>query len=1205
MADEKKLFDYLKRVTADLQQTRSRLREVEEKDREPIAIVAMSCRYPGDVRSPEDLWELVASGTDAISAFPADRGWDTEGLYDPDPDRPGSVYVREGGFLHDAAHFDAGFFGISPHEASAMDPQQRLLLETSWEAFERAGIDPASAKGSPTGVFTGVMYDDYAKRLHRVPESVEGQLLLGSAPSVASGRVAYMFGLEGPAVTLDTACSSSLVALHLACHALRSGECSLALAGGATVMAAPDVFVEFSRQRGLAPDGRCKSFAAGADGTAWSEGVGVLLVERLSDARRRGHPVLAVIRGSAVNQDGASNGLTAPNGPSQERVIRQALAGAGLVPADVDAVEAHGTGTRLGDPIEAQALLATYGRDRSADRPLRLGSLKSNIGHTQAAAGVGGVIKMVQAMRHGLLPQTLHVQEPTPHVDWDKGAVSLLNEPASWPETGHPRRAGVSSFGVSGTNAHLIVEQVPQAEAAADVSTADGEAPADPTAPPTFPWVVSGRTEAALRDQAARLRAAAAADPGPRRVDVGFSLATTRATFEHRAVVVSGGQDGFLDGLDAIARGGEAPGLVQGAADTAGKVTFVFPGQGAQWEGMAADLLESSPVFAESIRECERALAAYVDWSLLDLLRGEADAPSADRVDVVQPALWAVMVSLARLWRSHGVEPAAVVGHSQGEIAAACVAGALSVDDGARVVALRSQAVAASLAGRGGMVSLALPVDRVESLLERWPGRISVAVVNGPGSVVVAGEPEALDELCGACEAEGVRARRIPVDYASHSAQVEALKDRLLDALSGIAPRSAEIPFLSTVTGGWLDTAQLDADYWYRNLRQRVRFEQAVRTLVGQGHGFFLEASPHPVLTIGIEETVGALDADAVAVGTLHRGEGGLDRFLLSMAEAHVRGLAVDWGQAFAGHQAHVVDLPTYAFQHQRYWLEAGEPSAAVADTAETSFWEAVEQGDVDVVADSLDVGDGERSSLEAVLPALSSWRRRSRERSIVDGWRYKVTWKPEADAAPPTLDGTWLVVVPAAHTDEDRVAAVIGALQRHGAQAVRIELDAAEPDREWIAQRIRNGGTPVAGVLSLLGLDERPYPDHPAVPAGVAATLALVQAVGDADARLWLATCGAVSTGRSDRLTSRSRPWCGGWAGSSRWSTPNAGADWSTFPSRRVSGRWTGWPECSPGRRARTRSRCGPPGCSCSGWFVLRVRTRPGRRGSRAGPCW
>ncbi|MFD8201512.1 SDR family NAD(P)-dependent oxidoreductase, partial [Streptomyces sp. NPDC059701] len=886
-------------------------------DDEPIAVVAMSCRFPGGVRTPEALWDLLVEGRDVLTDFPAGRGWDLDGLFDSDPDETGKSYVSEGAFLDDAGAFDPKFFGISPREATTMDPQQRLLLETSWEAFERAGIDGTLLQGSPTGVFIGSNGQDYARSLREASaENVEGHLVTGSAASVVSGRISYTFGLEGPAVTVDTACSSSLVALHLAAQSLRQGECSLALAGGVTVMSTPELFVEFSRQRGLAPDGRCKAFAAGADGTGWGEGVGMLLLERLSDAQRNGHQVLAVVRGSAVNQDGASNGLTAPNGPSQQRVIRAALANARVPAAEVDVVEAHGTGTKLGDPIEAQALLATYGQDRPQDQPLWLGSIKSNIGHTQAAAGVAGIMKMVLAMRHGLLPQTLHVDEPTPHVDWTAGAVELLTDSIPWPENGHARRAGVSSFGVSGTNAHVILEQAPvvEEEPAAESSTG--------VAPVVVPWVVSAKSEAALRAQAERLRSFVAESAELAPVDVGLSLVTTRSVFEHRAVVLDG-----LNGLGALAEGRESAGVVRGsAAGVDGRAVFVFPGQGSQWAGMAAELLESSPVFAERMAECAMALDPFVDWSLTDVLR-EAEAEAwLDQVDVVQPVLWAVMVSLAEVWRSHGVEPAAVIGHSQGEIAAACVAGALSLQDAAKVVALRSKAIRA-LSGRGGMASVSLSADEVGERLSAWGGRLSVAAVNGPAVVVVSGDADALDEMLASCEADGVRARRVAVDYASHCAHVEEIEDVLLRELAGIAPQPSTVPFYSTVTAGVLDTSSLDAGYWYRNLRQTVRFADTLRALLDDGFRLFVESSAHPVLTMGVEQTAEThINTPVTAVGSLRRGEGGLERFLTSAAEAFVGGAAVDWAGVFTGTGARRVDLPTYAFQEQHYWIE---PSTA------------------------------------------------------------------------------------------------------------------------------------------------------------------------------------------------------------------------------------------------------------------------------------
>lgn len=1101
MGQEEKLRAYLKRATADLQETRQRLREVESRGYEPIAIVGMSCRYPGGISTPDDLWRLVADGRDAIGDFPADRGWDVERLYHPDPEQPGKTYVRRGGFLYDAAEFDAAFFGISPLEAGRMDPQQRILLEASWEAVERAGLAPETLRGSATGVFAGLMYHDYD----------------GGAPggSLISGQVAYNLGLEGPAVSVDTACSSSLVAVHLAAQSLRSGECTMALAGGVAVMSTPEIFVDFSRRRGLAPDGRCKSFSDDADGTSWAEGVGVLVLERLSDARRLGHRVWGVVRGSAVNQDGASNGMMAPNGPSQIKVIQQALADAGLTTADVDAVEAHGTGTALGDPIEARSLLATYGQGRPADRPLRLGSIKSNLGHPQAAAGIAGIIKMVQAMRHRELPRTLHVGEPSRHVDWASGAVSLLTEAEPWQDHGRPRRAAVSSFGLSGTNAHIILEEADERTGGADDS---GERPAGGA---VTPLLLSGKTESALRESARRVAVhldasgtADTADTAARLDDTGLSLATGRSLFEHRAVVVGADRAELAAGLGALASGEAAQSVVTGrTGGVRGKTVFVFSGQGSQWAGMTTRLLGESEVYAQRLAECEKALSQYVDWSVTEVLRGDPGAPPAERVDVVQPVLWAVMVSLAAVWRAHGVEPDVVIGHSQGEIAAASVSGALSLYDGARVVALRSKAIAELLDRRGGMLAVGLSAERAEAYVDRYRDQVSIAAENGAESVVLSGEGAVLDRLRDELAADDVRAKRVPVDYASHSAYVDALEERLLSDLAPIEPREAEVAMMSTVTGDWVDGSELDARYWFDNLRNRVRFASVVGELATSGPMAFLEISAHPVLGMSIQETLDALENPAVVTGTLRRDEGGLDRFVRSAAERHVRGLPVDWATFFP--DAEPVDVPTNPFQRTRYWHPEWATPAASATPASGSdddgapFWAGVERNDADALAQLLNV-DAER--LREVVPALSAWRRERTRRSTVDSWRYRVTWAPLAGGAFTGLTGTWLLVVPPG----DRRADAIGrALTASGAAVVTAGTDDAT-DRTALAARLRDalGGQQPAGVLSLTAAEAPAGAGHDGLPYPVESTVTLFQALRDADvdAPLWCVTSDAVA---------------------------------------------------------------------------------------------
>ncbi|MEE1749877.1 type I polyketide synthase, partial [Streptomyces sp. JV184] len=945
--------------------SQARARLTTDTHAEAIAVVGMACRMP-QASGPDAFARLLRDGVDAIREVPAER-WDTAEHTGQDTDAPGAS-TRWGGFLDGTDRFDPAFFGISPREATAMDPQQRIALELGWEALEDAGILPKALHGTDAGVFVGAIWDDYATLAHRRGTTgITPHTLTGLQRGIIANRLSYVLGLRGPSLTVDSGQSSSLTAVHLACESLRSGESRLALAGGINLDLVHESALTVAEFGALSPDGRCFTFDSRANGIVRGEGGGLVVLKRLSDAITDGDRIYCVIRGSSVNNDGGGDSLASPSREAQAELLRRAYRNAGVDPGDVQYVELHGTGTRVGDPIEAAALGEVLGAGRPDNSPLLVGSVKTNIGHLEGAAGIAGLIKTALALKQRELPPSLHYRTPNPAIPLTELRLKVRTEHGPWPKGDAPLIAGVSSFGVGGTNCHVVLEDWREG------ADPDQDRP-DPAPSGTVPWPISAKTEGALRGQAQALLDRMDDTVSP--ADIGHSLATTRTAFPHRAVLLGDTTDDFRTRLADLVAGRPATGLIEGVASrTADRPVFVFPGQGSQWVGMAVDLMDGSPVFAEHIRRCEQALDPHVPWSLTHVLRGGGEtAPelSLDRLDVVHPVLFAVMVSLAALWRSYGVEPGAVVGHSQGEIAAAHVAGALSLEEAARVVALRSQAFAL-LAGTGGMASVALPAAEVERLLEPWADQLSIAALNGPRAVTVSGDVSALHELIARCENQDIRIRLLPIDCAGHSAHVERIREPLLDLLGSVAPTSGHVPFYSTVEGRWLDTSELDAQYWYRNSRRTVGFEPAVRALAQAGHETFIEVSPHPILVAGIQETVEATHGKGLVVGSLRRGEGGPDRMLTALAEASVHGITVDWSAAFTGSAAQRVDLPTYAFQRRRFWLDAPAARIGPAGTDETPAAVHFVEGDYASATEGTPLRErwaelGESASQEAAL---------------------------------------------------------------------------------------------------------------------------------------------------------------------------------------------------------------------------------------------
>ena len=1110
---------------------------------EPLAIVGLGLQLPGGVVDLESFWTLLENGDDTLGLVPQER-WDMEALFDGDPDARGKAYTRHGTFLNQIDQFDADFFGISPREAKEMDPQHRLLMETTWHALEDAGILPSSLKGSDTGIFVGIGPSDYEK-IQGQRLKAEAHTIIGTHASFASGRLAFTLGTNGPAISVDTACSSSLVALHQASQSLRKGECNLALAAGVQIMASPEIFMLMSRTRALSKDGRCKTFSANADGYGRGEGSIVLVLERLSSAQKNQRNILALLKGTAVNHDGASSGITAPNGPAQQKVVRAALADAQLQPSDVSVVECHGTGTALGDPIEVQALAAAYGPGRNEDEPLQLSAVKPTIGHLESAAGLAGIAKLIASLQYQKLPATLHCEPLNPHINWSNLPVDVVSKQRDWPSRDDStRRAGVSAFGFSGTNAHAIIEESPtHTDALAESSLAssreallkEGE-----SAAMLFP--LSGKTPQALQAQGQALLHWLERNPQAPIEDVSATLAFRRMSFKHRAVVQASSRKQLLERLRIQAQGLADVQRVNGEAKRSRRVVFVFPGQGAQWAAMAQSLLQTSPVFRHAIEACEEALSPVVDWSLLSVLREEKDAPSLKRVDVVQPVLFAMMVALTRLWQAHGVQPDAVIGHSQGEIAAAYIAGVLTLEDAAKIVAVRSK-LALSVVGKGAMASVEEPADALRLRLKKWGNLLSVAAINGLSSSVVSGDVNAIDELVEELQSEQIFARKVRVDIASHSSQMDALKDDLLANLADIQHSSSHVPFYSTVDAMRCDGAGLTPNYWFRNLRQSVLMSDTVDLLLDDGHSLFLEISAHPLLLVPLNEQLAARESDAVALGSLRRDEGSIDHFRLAVASVYTVGYPLDW-HILVGDRKHL-SLPGYAFQHQAYWLDdeklassESQSSGVLPVPVDSTFWSAVQEQDIEALGTMFHLDQTQQMSLSAVLPAMGQWWQTQKSDNSANDCRYQLRWEPLSRGVKSTLSGSWVIFCDSTATDamQQTKQLLQTCFEEAGLHVQCVSVDLHSMGLQKVDEPVLSDyfeaqlsaisdASPraISGVLSLLDLSGSTHTAESSgsiVSNGVCANLLLIQACQTvAQMPLYLCTQQAVSIGNSDPL--------------------------------------------------------------------------------------